>query len=123
MITYINNLPENMVGFRSQGEVTSKDFELVKKHVKELVERTGELNYLLLLENSPKDFSVGAWLQDVLLGIENITKWNRVAIVSDSDTVIDFTDGFSKVMPGEFKGYHTSDYNDAVNWVSGKVNV
>ena len=83
MITYINNLPENMVGFRSQGEVTSKDFELVKKHVKELVERTGELNYLLLLENSPKDFSVGAWLQDLLLGIENITKWNRVAIVSD----------------------------------------
>ena len=123
MITHIEGLPQNMVGFRSSGEVTKDDFETVKQEVAELVERTGELNYMLFLDNSPKDFTMGAWLQDALLGIQNITKWNRAAIVSDSETVIKFTDGFSKVMPGEFKGFHKQDYSAAVSWVSGVTHV
>ena len=63
---------------------------------------------------------MGAWLQDALLGVKHITKWNRAAIISDSETVIGFTDVFSKLMPGEFRGYHKADYNKAVDWVSGK---
>lgn len=123
MITQIQGLPQNMVGFRSEGEVTKEDFEPVKLKVSELVERTGKLNYLLFLDNSPKDFTLGAWLQDALLGIQNITKWNRAAIVSDSEAVIKFTDGFSKVMPGEFKGFTKAEYDTAVSWVSGVTNV
>ena len=71
MITQINDLPTNMVGFRASGEVTKEDFEPVLKQVEELVERTDKLNYLLVLDTSPKDFTAGAWLQDGLLGIKN----------------------------------------------------
>jgi len=120
MIVQIPDLPDNMVGFRADGEVTKNDFEIIKNQVASLVEKTGKLNYLLFLDNSPADFTMGAWLQDALLGIKNITKWNRSAIVTDSDTVINFTDVFSKLMPGEFRGYHKADYQDAVNWVSGR---
>jgi hypothetical protein len=118
MIIQIPDVPNNMVGFRADGEVTKEDFEMVKEEVASLVEKTGKLNYLLFLDNSPKDFTLGAWLQDALLGIENITKWNRAAIISDSEAVIKFTDVFSKIMPGEFRGYNKSQYDKAVNWVS-----
>ncbi|MCR5861815.1 STAS/SEC14 domain-containing protein [Flavobacterium sp. J372] len=118
MITQITDLPQNMVGFRSEGEVTKEDFEMVQAKVASLVEKTGKLNYLLFLDNSPKDFTFGAWLQDALLGIKNLTKWNRAAIVTDIDGVITFTDAFSKVMPGEFRGYKKSEYDEAVAWVS-----
>lgn len=120
MIVQIPELPDTMVGFRADGEVTKDDFEIVKHQVASLVEKTGKLNYLLFLDNSPADFTAGAWLQDALLGIKHITKWNRAAIITDSDTVINFTDVFSKLMPGEFRGYHKADYNEAVNWVSGR---
>lgn len=123
MIIQIPGLPENMVGFRADGEVTKDDFEPVKQQVAKLVENTGELNYLLFLDNSPKDFTLGAWLQDALLGISNITKWNRAAIVSDSEAVIKFTNAFSHVMPGEFKGYNKAEYDAAVQWVSGQNNI
>ncbi|KGO91946.1 SpoIIAA family protein [Flavobacterium subsaxonicum] len=121
MIVQIPNVPDTMVGFRADGEVTKEDFEIVKKRVEELVEKTGKLNYLLFLDNSPKDFTLGAWIQDALLGINNIAKWNRAAIVSDSESVIKFTDLFSKVMPGEFKGYPKAEYEQAVNWVSERT--
>lgn len=123
MIEQIQNLPPNMVGFRSSGEVTKDDFEPVFEAVKRSVDKTGKLNYLLFLDNSPADFTIGAWLQDALLGLKNITKWNRAAIVTDSDAVIKFTDAFSVLMPGEFKGFHKADMNDAVDWVSEKTKV
>lgn len=121
MITKIPTLPENMVGFHSQGEVTKDDFDVVHKEVEQLVEKTGKLNYLLFLDNSPADFTMGAWLQDALLGINHITKWNRAAIVTDSETVIKFTDAFSKIMPGEFKGFHKAEYQEAIDWTSEKI--
>lgn len=123
MIQQITDLPLNMVGFRSSGEVTKDDFEIVQTKVSELVERTDRLNYLLYLDNSPADFTVGAWLQDALLGIKNITKWNRAAIISDSDMVDNFTKVFSAVMPGEFKVFPKADYQTAINWTSEKINI
>ncbi|MES2575892.1 MAG: STAS/SEC14 domain-containing protein [Bacteroidota bacterium] len=123
MIEKINGLPDNMVGFRSEGEVVKKDFEFVTKEVELLVEKTDELNYLLFLDNSPADFTLGAWLQDALLGIKNITKWNRAAIVTDSQTVINFTDVFSKLMPGTFRGFKKSEYLLAIDWTSEKIDL
>lgn len=121
MIEKIKDLPANMVGFRSTGEVTKDDFDLVISEVGKIVETTGKLNYLLFLDNSPADFTAGAWLQDAFLGIKHLTKWNRAAIVSDSDAVIKFTDVFSLLMPGEFKGFHKKDYREAINWTSEKI--
>lgn len=121
MIATIQDLPSNMVGFRASGEVTQDDFKPVMKQVEDLIQRTDKLNYLLVLDNSPKDFTAGAWLQDALLGIKNITKWNRAAIVTDSDQVIQFTEVFSKLMPGEFRGFHKDELQNAVDWTSEKT--
>lgn len=123
MIEQIKNLPENMVGFRSSGEVTKDDFDIVHKKVEQLVDKTGKLNYMLYLENSPADFSFGAWMQDALLGIKNITKWNRAAIISDSETVDKFTTVFSKIMPGEFKVFQKNDLERAIDWTSEKIDI
>lgn len=121
MIEQIKDLPPNMVGFRSSGEVTKDDFDLVHQQVDLLVENTGKLNYLLFMDNDVSDFTIGAWIQDKLLGLQNIIDWNRVAIVSDSEGVIKFTNVFSKLIPGEFRGYHKKDYLEAVAWVSEKA--
>jgi hypothetical protein len=123
MIEKISGLPENMVGFRSEGEVVKDDFDLVMEEVKLLVEKTDKLNYLLFLDNSPADFTLGAWLQDALLGIKNITKWNRAAIVTDCQKVIDLTDVFSKIMPGTFRGFKKTEYLLAIDWTSEKIDL
>ena len=121
MIQQITDLPENMVGFRASGEVTKDDFDIVLKKVEEIVEKTGKLNYLLYLETSPANFTIGAWVKDGLLGVQNITKWNRAAIVPDSEMVKKFTDVFSDLMPGEFKGFEMDDLQHAIDWTSEKI--
>ncbi len=122
MITEIHGLPENMVGFRAEGEIIKEDFDPVIDRVSQFVDKTGKLNYLLFLDTSPSDFTMGAWLNDALLGIRNIAKWNRAAIVTDSESVIKFTDAFSKIMPGEFRGYSKDEYDAAIKWTSEQTN-
>ncbi|MBD3907008.1 STAS/SEC14 domain-containing protein [Chryseobacterium sp. Ch-15] len=117
MITILNDAPENVAAFNATGEITREDFEnLVIPHVKSKVEQFDELNYLLYLNTDLDNFTMGAWLQDALLGIKNITKWNRVAIVTDKDGVQNFTDIFSVLMPGEFKSFPKENLYNALYW-------
>lgn len=117
MITLIPDVPENIAAFKANGEITKEDFEnLVFPHVKEKVNTFNELNYLLYLDTDLDQFTFGAWFQDALLGLKNITKWNRAVIVTDKKGVQNFTDIFSVLMPGEFKSFPKEDLANAIFW-------
>jgi len=110
-----------MVGFKATGKVTKDDFDnVVIPAVDKSVAANGVLNYLLVLDTEVSNFEGGAWLKDVFLGIKNLTKWNRAAIVSDSTGVKIFTEVFSVVTPGEFKGFKMDQLEEAIGWVSEK---
>lgn len=122
MIEQIQNLPTNIVGFKASGEVTAEDFTNdVLPIVEMLVAKTGKLNYLFVLHTSLKNFTFGAWVKDTMIGMKNITKWNRAAIVSDVDAIRSFTNIFSVIMPGDFKGFKHEEMQDAIDWVSEKT--
>lgn len=119
MIEKITTTPENVAAFRATGEVTKEDYtNVVIPQVSQLVEKIGKINFLLLLDTDVSNFTAGAWMHDALLGLKHLTKWNRAAIVSDSEGVIKFTDAFSLAAPGEFKGFKKHEYDIAVQWVS-----
>lgn len=52
------------------------------------------------------------------MGLKKITKWRRAAIVTDSNAINKFTDIFSVLVPGEFKGFKHEELDDAVHWVA-----
>jgi len=122
MIHEMENLPSNMVGFKATGEITEADFsETVMPKVKALIEKTDKLNYMLVLDTSITNFTMGAWFKDAVMGIKHLTKWNRAAIVTDVKGIRTFTDIFSVLMPGEFKGFEHSELQKAIDWASEKI--
>src|SRR5436190_3269292 len=121
MITQLQNTPDNVAGFRATGEITKEDYQnVIIPRIDELVKEKDEINFLFLIDTELKEFTAGAWLQDALIGIKHLTKWKRAAIVTDNEGAIKFTDAFSLVAPGEFKGFRKSEYENALNWVSQK---
>lgn len=117
MITTIPEAPENVAAFNATGEVTKEDFEnLVFPHVKAKVDQFNELNYLMYLDTDLDNFTVGAWFEDILLGLKNLAKWNRAAIVTDNENVQNFTEIFSVLMPGEFKSFPKENLYNALYW-------
>lgn len=122
MIQHIDHLPSNLAGFKATGEVTEADFtDTVMPKVKALIEQTGKLNYLLVLDTSIKNFTAGAWFKDAIMGIKHLTKWNRAAIVTDVEGIRTFTSVFSILMPGEFRGFEHKDLQAAIDWASEKT--
>lgn len=119
MLQFINDLPPHVIGIHAVGDVTKEDYDKVLlPRMDELVKRQGEINYLLVLETDVSNFTLGAWWEDLKLGLKNFTKWNRIAIVSDQKGVEWFSDAFRFVIPGKSKGFPLSDLQDAVTWVS-----
>lgn len=122
MISKIENLPENVVGFRATRKVDSKDFtETVIFAVKDHIECRENLNYLLDLDTDISNFTMGAWFSDAILGVQHLMNWNRAAIISNSSGVKNFTDMLSKVMKGEFKIFEESQFDEAVLWLSSET--
>lgn len=116
------NAPDNVVAFRAIGEVTKDDYEnIIVPAVERLAKQINEINLLLVLDTAVENFTAGAWMEDAKLGLKNLGKWNRVAIVSDSNAVISFTNGFSYLAPGEFRGFKKESFNQALNWVEGNT--
>ncbi|RFZ86084.1 STAS/SEC14 domain-containing protein [Mucilaginibacter terrenus] len=121
MLQFINDLEPHVVGIHAIGEVTKQDIDTVLlPRIDELVQRQGEINYLLVLETDVKNWTAGAWLDDVKMGIKNFTKWNKIAVVSDQKGVEWFTDAFRFFIPGKSKGYSLNQLDDAVKWVTAK---
>lgn len=118
MLQPIANAPENIVAYQATGEVTKEDFDRVMREADEKIAKYDELNYLLKLDTPIKNFTFSAWMNDAWFGIKNLTKWNRCAIVTDKESIQKFTEIFSKVMVGEFRGYDPEKLQEAMEWVS-----
>ncbi|UPT72237.1 MAG: STAS/SEC14 domain-containing protein [Flavobacterium sp. JAD_PAG50586_2] len=113
--------PDNIAAFRAIGEVTKQDYEnVVVPAVEAVVAKHDELNFLLELDTELGNFSAGAWFEDVMIGLKNFGKWHRAAIVTDSDNIISFTNAFSYIAPGEYKGFKKDELDIALLWVGGK---
>lgn len=121
MILKISGLPDYVVGFEAMGDVTKADYDnIIIPAVNEVTKRTGELYYLFVIKTSLQHFTAGAWWDDVKIGLQHLTHWKKIAIVSDSKGIEKFTDLFSFVVPGEAKGFLLDELEEAKKWVSEK---
>ena len=119
MLKIMDNVPANVVGFIATGEVTKQDYETVLiPAVDKAAKEFGELHFLLVLDTDVKNFTLGAWWNDAKVGLKHLTKWKKMAIVSDQKGVEKMTDLLSYVMPGESKGFTHAELQEAVKWVS-----
>jgi hypothetical protein len=90
MLEPIDDLPDGVVGFRASGELSGEDYDRV----------TG-----------------GAMWDDTKLGMAHVTKWEKVALVSDVDWLRHAVVLLGYLMPGQMKAFTTADLDDARAWV------
>jgi hypothetical protein len=119
MITRINTAPENVVAFRATGEVNKEDYNTtVIPAVDALVKKQGDINFMLVLDTALSNFSIAALMKDLGVGLKHFTHWHKMAIISESKIINNFTDFFSYISPGEAKGFTHKEMNEAQLWVS-----
>ena len=106
MIEKINEVPPYVAGFKATGKVTKDDYtEIVVPEIEKILEQHGHIHFLLVLNTDVGNFTAGAWMSDALVGLKHLTKWKKMAIVSDQKGVEKVTDIISPIMPAKAKGF------------------
>jgi len=119
MLQLIKDLPAHVVGVRAVNAVTEDDYAQVLLPALEAMNKsTGKINLIIVLETSVSNYTMGAWANDLKAGFRYFNKWHRIAIVSDQKLVRKFTDAFSFIAPGEYKGFSMAELNIAKQWVA-----
>ncbi len=119
MIEPIPELPDNVIGFEAKGEVTKDDYvERLIPALNAALDKHDKVRLLYVLGADFTGYSGRAMWEDTKLGMEHLTKWERVAVVSDHTWIRHAVNVLGYLIPGEVKAFELGERSDANAWVS-----
>jgi hypothetical protein len=119
MLERIQGLPDNALGFEAKGDVTGADYESVLiPAVEEMLARQKSIRFLYHLGEEFTGFDAKAMWDDARVGLQHLTAWERVAVVSDVGWLRTAVKAFGFVMPGHVRVFSNSELEAARRWLS-----
>ena len=118
MIEALPNFPDYVVAVACKGHVTRHDYEtvLVPK-VEKALKRHEKVRLYYQVDPDFKGIDPGAVWEDFKVGVGHLTRWARIAIVTDVDWIRNTMAVFSFLIPGEIRIFPTSEMSKARDWI------
>ncbi len=119
MIELIDGLPDAVVGLEAIGEVESADYETVAAPaVKHALERHPKIRLIHVLDDRFTGYTAGGVWQDAVLGLAHPRSFDRIAVVTDSDSIRRLVRLAGWSIPGELKLFENREREQAEAWAS-----
>jgi hypothetical protein len=117
MIELIEGLPDAVVGLEAVGEVESADYETIAAPaVKHALERPRKIRLIHVLDYRFTGYTAGGAWQDAVLGLAHPRSFDRIAVVTDSESIRRLVTLGGWSMPGELKLFSTRERQRAEAW-------
>ena len=118
MIENIEGFPDNVVALIAKGQVTKKDYEqLVIPKVETALKRHDKIRLYYELGSQFSGIDPGAVWEDLKVGVEHLTRWERMAVVTDVDWIRHMVNVFRFLMPGQMRVFATAQTSEARAWI------
>lgn len=119
MIELLAGFPENVVAAVATGRVTKADYE--ERLIPAIERALGRYPKIRMYYQLGADFSgldPGAAWDDFMVGMEHLTRWERIAVVTDFEWLRLAFRTFGLLMPGNARVFATSEGDDARAWIA-----
>jgi len=117
MISILTDAPENVAAFYAMGETQKQDFEsLVLPHIQQKHSKYQELNYMIYLNGNLEKNNMENLFRECFSNLQNLTNWNRTAIVIDDAHLENHHEIFATLMSGELRFFSKQNIYDALYW-------
>ncbi|MFX1670751.1 STAS/SEC14 domain-containing protein [Paraburkholderia sp. A2WS-5] len=118
MIEIVANLPDGVAGFVAKGRVTRKDYENVLIPAMERMLKTHR-KVRCYFEVGPEfsGMDPGAAWEDFKLGVQHLTQWERMAVVTDIEWMRIALSVFRFLIPGELRIFGVCQSAQARGWL------
>ena len=73
---------------------------------------------IVLVYPSFDGLSGGAAWQDLKMGVEHLTRWKKIALVTDVDWMVHLTHLFGWMTPGEMQRFPLAERDEAIAWAA-----
>ena len=117
MMELIKDLPDHVVGVVAKGRITSGDYDKVLiPAVDAALKRHPKVRMLYCIEGFDGIDPSAAW-EDLKVGMEHFTRWERIAVVTDVEWLRHTMNAFGFLMPGKVRVYDGSERAAAQEWL------
>ena len=119
MIELINGLPDAVVGFAAVGEVDAADYKTAATPaLQHALERHPKIRLIHVLDDRFTGYTAGGAWQDALVGLAHPRSFERIAVVTDSESIGRLVKLGGWSMPGELRLFPNRDRAAAEAWAS-----
>jgi len=119
MIELISGLPSYVLGFKASGEVSAEDYRTVLvPAIEETLSKTKKVRLLYVLGDGFEGYSGAAAWEDAKVGLRHLTRFDRVAVVTDVDWIENTVKAFGFVMPCEVRVFNNDSLQEAREWIA-----
>lgn len=119
MIERIEGAPPDIVALKAVGDVHASDYrDVFEPAIEAAIAEHGKVRVVYELGPEFNGYSAGAAWEDLRLGGAHLSKWERVAVVTDHTLIRDAVLAFRIFMPGSVKVFSVSELDGAMAWAS-----
>ena len=119
MLKLLNDLPDNVIGVRAIGEVDDDDYEeVLVPTIEDRLARYDKIRLMYVLGTEFTGYDNDSVWEDLRLGVETFNSYDRMAIVTDSESVRRTIKAVGWLIPGEVRVFHVDGIVAATVWIT-----
>lgn len=118
MIEIMKNFPDNVIALSCEGQVTKEDYDgILVPAILKALKRHDKIRLFYETSANFTGYDPGAIWEDLKIGVEHPTRWERVAVVTDVDWIVQMMRLFSFLVPCPTKLFPSSKAAQANAWI------
>ena len=118
MIEQLKGFPENVIALAYRGQVTKADYGSIVPAVERALAAHDRVRVDLELGADFSGIDADAVLEEFKISMQHLSRWERVAVVTDVEWIKHAFSLFSFLMPGVAKLFSTKDADQARSWIT-----
>jgi len=118
-VTVIDGLPDDVVGLDAEGVIEARDYdEVIVPLIERKLAEHARVKLLYRVGRGFERYTAGAIWSDARIGIKHMTRFSKVAVVSDVPWIRHAVRLFAPMIPAEVHVFADGDLDAAKVWVS-----
>lgn len=122
MIKLLDDFSDATVAIACEGHVTREDYEkILIPRMQEALARHDRVRIYYEIGSSFSGIDAGAVWEDTKVGFEHLSRWERMALVTDVCWIRLAVGAFRFVMPGKLRVFATAQTGEARSWITASA--
>ena len=119
MLKVLSEFTDPVVAVAGRGKVTKADYEeVLLPRVEQMLGRHDKLRLYYELGEDFEGIEAGAVWEDLKVGLEHFSRWERVAVVTDVAWIGQTIRAFGLLFPAEIRIFSQSEVRQAREWIT-----